>query len=164
LVGNAVGYDSQRRDSITVSSLPFRGVDAPLEDEPHVSWWKQPDFLKALLRNLLFAGVVLTTVVLLYRALFTLPKTAETAAQDSLPRTVAELEAARAAGASGSPLALNKGGTSPLLDDAEPLEKQEETELRKRILEKLGQSPRKGFRIVQDWLEDDTLPMPATES
>jgi flagellar biosynthesis/type III secretory pathway M-ring protein FliF/YscJ len=69
---------------------------------------------------------------------------------DLLPRTVAEIEAARK---DEGLLALSKA--AGLLEEGEPLDKQEELELKNRIISKLDESPRKGFRIVQDWLEEE---------
>jgi len=150
LVGNAVGFDAQRRDSINISSLPFHATELAPEEVTQGPWWKSPEVVHQVGHNgllLLLAGIAL---LILYRTIYRQPITPDVTPDLSVPRTVAELEAAREE--SGG--ALPKGAAG-LINDDEPLEKQEEAELRKRILEKLTESPRKGFRIVQDWLEED---------
>ncbi len=52
LVGNAVGFDSQRRDSITVNSMAFRVGDiAPTEEVVPKRWWENSDLVNIALRN-----------------------------------------------------------------------------------------------------------------
>lgn len=151
LVATAVGFDSQRRDSITVSSLPFRTDDiAPVEEEPPAFDWQL--FAHNLTRNGLLA-----TVLLLFFFLVLRPFLRWAAASDverelaRLPTTVSELEAARQ---DQGILALAK--EIPVLEDPEPLEKQEEAELTKKIVDRMTKYPKKGLRIVQEWVEEDT--------
>ncbi len=39
-------------------------------------------------------------------------------------------------------------------EEAESLEKREEAELKRRIIERLDKTPKKGFTIVEEWIED----------
>jgi flagellar M-ring protein FliF len=148
LVGNAVGYDSQRRDSITVSSLPFRNTEVIPEDVvPEIPWWKKgynPMGLLGLGISLLFS-----LLLFLRRQL-----TGNSESDLQLPRTIAELEAE---GAEGS---AKKDNSLDFPEDTEPFEKLEEMELKKRILEKLSASPKKGFAVLSEWMEEENTLYP----
>ena len=39
-------------------------------------------------------------------------------------------------------------------EEAEPLEKREEMELRRRIMDRLGATPKKGLAVIEEWLEE----------
>ena len=39
-------------------------------------------------------------------------------------------------------------------EEAEPLEKKEELELRRRILERLTATPKKGLAVIEEWLDE----------
>lgn len=155
IVGNAVGFDIQRRDSITVSSLPFKTVDVFAEDEPAPGAFSLQDFSKHALRNGLIGLVILMFFFVIVRPLIRWATLSDVEKElQILPTTVAELEAARK---DEGMLALSRAAHQ--IEEAEPIEKREEEELRKKILEKVESSPRKGIRIVQDWLEEmDPVP------
>lgn len=153
LVANAVGIDGERRDSVTVNSMPFHTADLPsVGDFEGVAWWKGEDFHRQLLWVGLY-GVLLALFGLMIVRPFL--RWAGSSASEpefaTLPKTVAQLEAERKEEAL---LALGKGGTH-FIQDIEPLEKKEEQELRKKILDRMTETPRKGLRIVQDWLEEE---------
>ena len=164
LVANAVGIDDSRRDSITISSLPFHINEfLPAEEPPAGPWYRSQEFLRPLLRNGLFGLGALLFLLLFVRPMLkwaAKPEPKEAPAAPALPRTIAEIEAANK---EEGLLALTRA--PGLLEDVEPLEKKEEEELRKRIAERLGASPKKGFRIVQDWLEEEAaVPVPIAEA
>lgn len=159
IVSNAVGFDAERRDSITISSLPFKTIDVT---EPKVEL-APPTGLGAPYRYgiallaLLVAGFAILRPILRRRAA---KREAEHLAQlqkeeqlkQQLPKTVAELEAAKQTEllkANAEALGLSKGE-----DEATP-DQIEQAELLKKILEKLQQAPKKGVRIVQEWIETD---------
>lgn len=151
IVANAVGFDSQRRDSITVSSLPFKVSEFEVDDRkelaPLLTWREMvKQSTKPILLSLCFLAFSLLVLRPLLRSALMPPIEQEL---KTYPRTVEELE--RAQGKEGI-LALNK----PIpLEETEPMEKREEEGLKQKILERLDNSPRKGLRIIQEWLEDD---------
>lgn len=150
IVGNAVGFDIQRRDSITVSSLPFKAVEVFPNEEPLPTAFSLQDFSKNALRNGLIALVIMLFFFVVVRPLLRWATLADVEREiQILPSTVAELEAARK---DEGLLALSRAAQQ--LEESEPVEKREEEELRKKILERIDASPRKGLRIVQDWLEE----------
>lgn len=160
LVANAVGFDETRRDSITVTSLPFHAADlGPDEVAPEIPWYREP--------SLLWTGVaVLGIFASLGAFLFLLRKgnspsaPLETEIARQLvegPKTVAQLEAASSQ--DGRP---EIPGTER--KDLEPIEKQEEAELRKKILERLLASPKKGSVILEEWIHDDQARLTETEA
>lgn len=163
LVADAVGIDQDRRDSVTVNSLPFSGgselggLGAPPAEEAPVAWWQQEEFLRQLIRNGLIGGIILFFFMGVLRPFlkWILVPDAEVEVT-TLPRTVAEIEAARK---EEGLLSLGKSSTA-FLGEAEPMEKQEEEELKKRIMDRLTQTPKKGMRIVQDWLEAEVVKEP----
>lgn len=172
LVSNAVGFDESRRDSVTVNSMPFNGnseLSAALDntqnpDDGPTVWWQKEEFLRQIIRNALIGGVILFFFLVVLRPFLKWILVPDEAATEvtTFPRTVAEIEAASK---EEGLMALGKSPTAGLLGQAgEPIEKQEEEELKKRILERLGQSPQKGMRIVQDWLEAEVLPHPESEA
>lgn len=152
IVANAVGYDPQRRDSITVSCLPFKTTDiAPLAETTDFQW---QDFVKHALRNALLLAVILLFFFLVLRPFLSWATTSDIQqAIALLPKTVAELEAARQ---DPGMLALTKAAYA--FEEGEPFEKKEESELHKRVDERLANSPKKGVKIVQEWLEEDMPP------
>ncbi len=158
IVANAVGYDSQRRDSINISSLPFKVTDiTPADEVPNASVVNTQEFTHQLIRNGLIALVVLLFFILVVRPFLKWATLSDIQKETTLfPKTVAELEAAQR---DEGVLSLSKAAS--VLEEGEPLDKQEEEDLKKRIVDKLGLGPRKGFRIVQDWLDEDiALPKP----
>ena len=165
LVSNSVGIDDSRRDSISISSLPFHINEfLPVDEAPMGPWYQRPDFVKPLIRNVLLGLGALLFLFFFVRPMLkwvgSKPEPKETTAPPVLPRTVAEIEAANK---EEGLLALTR--STGLLEEVEPLEKKEEAELRKRIAERLEASPKKGFRIVQDWLEEEAaVPVPLTEA
>jgi len=157
IVGNAVGYDSQRRDSINITSLPFKVTDlSPTEEVPPAGLNTQ-EFVHQLIRNGLIALVVLLFFMLVVRPFLKWATLSDVQKEiNLLPKTIAELESARR---DDGVLSLTKAAS--VLEESEPLDKKEEEDLKKRIVDRLTETPRKGFRIVQDWLDDDVvLPKP----
>jgi len=170
LIANSVGFDNQRRDSITVSCLPFKasevftdGADVAQNGAGSISTpqWMQPWWVKALLAS---CGVSVFALLawIGIRSLKSSPAPSTDFALGSLPRTVAELEAGQAgggargvAGALGTPAALT-AKNPPLLQDFDSIDKQQELDLRNKIIERLGKTPKKGVQIVQDWLEEES--------
>jgi flagellar M-ring protein FliF len=151
LVANAVGYDAQRRDSITVSSLPFKVTDLTPADEVAPTALNTQELMRNGLKNGLIAMVILLFFFMVVRPFLRWATLGETEKEINLmPRTVAELQASRR---DEGLLALSKAASA--FDETEPLDKKEETELKEKIMERLGTTPRKGFRIVQDWLDED---------
>lgn len=150
VVANAVGFDTQRRDSITVSSLPFKTTDLSFADEPVPTGFSLQDFSRHAFRNGLIGLVILLFFFLVVRPLLRWATISDVEKEIKVfPTTVAELEAARR---DEGMLALSRAAAQ--LEESEPIEKREEEELRKKILEKIEGAPRKGLRIVQDWLEE----------
>jgi flagellar M-ring protein FliF len=163
IVSNAVGFDSQRRDSINLSCLPFNttnDVFAPEENLPITSVNQMKEWMPLIVKNLsigLFIVLFFTFVLrpfLKWASVTDLQKEAQ-----FLPKTVSELEAARV---DDRILALNKAATQ--FSEMEPIEKKEEEELKKKILEKMDGAPKKGVRIVQDWLEAEQQQQASHES
>ncbi len=155
LVANSIGFDDGRRDSLTITSMPFAQPDMGPAEEPMVGSPLSPRNNPYVRFGLIGLGALLLlwfVVRPMLRWVFGKPE------EDNLnvfPRTVAEIES----GATGAQvLALTQA--SAAIEDSEPLEKKEEEDLRKRILDKLGLHPKKGFRIVQDWLEEQAANEP----
>jgi flagellar M-ring protein FliF len=150
LVSNSVGLDETRRDSITVTSLPFRETElAPQEIIDTPAWYKEPRWIGTGAAALLVFLSLLGFLRLLTRK--TATEASAAMAQQILngPKTIAQLEALQSGDA--------KAGAIPpaLAEDAEPLEKREETELKRRIVERLEKAPKKGFTIIEDWIEEN---------
>jgi flagellar M-ring protein FliF len=153
IVANAVGYDTQRRDSITVSSLPFKGAEIFPADEIPSNQLNWPELYRQGLKNGLLALVVLLFFFLVLRPFLRWATLSDLEKEITLlPKTVAELEAARQ---DQGVLALTQAAS--VLDESEPMEKKEEEELKKRIEDRFESAPKKGIRIIQDWLEEDAL-------
>ena len=99
LVANAVGFDADRRDSITVSSLPFSSQDLK-QMEPEVSpTFQWTDLRNPMVRNGLIALVVLSFLFLVLRPFLKwMSLTQREEAMDigvaMTPQTVEELQAA----------------------------------------------------------------------
>jgi len=150
IVANAVGFDTQRRDSITVSSLPFGVPEVlPIED-PLPTGFLLQEFSQHAFRNGLIGLVLMLFFFVVVRPLLRWATVSDIEKEiNVLPTTIAELEASRR---DEGMLTLSRAAAQ--LEESEPIEKKEEEELRKKILEKLDNSPRKGIRIVQDWLEE----------
>jgi flagellar M-ring protein FliF len=187
LVANAVGFDADRRDSITVSSLPFSNIEVTEPQEQLKPWYDLKELSQHGIRNGLIALVVMMFFFLVLRPFlkWTLAsgETQEAGDQvpEMLPRTVSELESVVAAealppglGGSGlsvfgnslgvnSPLGASMNATGEVKDggSSESGEIKDdraiEEDLKIKILEKLQSSPKKGFRIVQEWLEETEL-------
>ncbi len=173
LVANSVGFDAQRRDSITVSCLPFRTTEFVPEEAPvvPVSWWNsQPLPLRIGIVSLA-ALIPFSLGMLLFLRKGRAAKSAESlstsgsalaAAAAGEPKTVAQLQAEAAAVASGlSPAAVAALSEGKPGVEAEPVEKQEEEALRKQIVERLGATPKKGLAVIEEWLEE---PEPRSEN
>lgn len=158
LVSNAVGYDPQRRDSVTVSSMPFQPAAEIVSDvEPPAErpFWHKPAATGG-------AGIVvlLLAYLMVVRPLrkWTRIEPARSAEAVALPRTVAEIEAEQ------ERLAAEAAArAADVVAEGEPQDKREQAELSKRILEKLIESPKKGIRIVQDWMDDEPSAVLALE-
>ncbi len=165
LVGNSVGFDEQRRDSITVSCLPFRPTELTPEEAPvtEVGWWKsQPTFFKV---GIIFLAAMVPLFLGLLLVLRRKPrkKAIETTVNE-FPKTVAQIQAevsgaavlsAPGAGAVTNPAeAALAGETAAAHGELESPEKQEEIDLRKKIVERLAITPKKGLAVVEDWLEE----------
>lgn len=162
LVENSIGFDDSRRDSVSVSSLPFRNYEMPEEaPAPELPWWKTKEVRDYAVRNLFIVLSGIALFFLLFRWLMRgqLPTMSESEENGLYPKTVAELEAARntdaLAALTNAPPAVTDGGT---------LEKREEFELKRQVLERFDGSPKKGIRVVQDWLEEDRSLSPVASS
>jgi flagellar M-ring protein FliF len=168
LVANSVGFDETRRDSITVSCLPFRNTELMPEEAPtpEVSWLSsQPMPLKIGLAFL--AAMIPLALGLLLMLRRRSRRSSLEASLSEFPRTVAEIQAETLAaagmgagsiqGVGGVAGALGANGAlavGTLGEEAEPLEKLEEIELRRRILERLTSTPKKGLAVLEEWLEE----------
>ena len=166
LVANSVGFDETRRDSITVSCLPFRATELAPEDVPpaNVSWFSSQPVGVRIGLGLLGALLPFSLLMLLFLR-GKAKKSAAEAALGEFPRTVAELQAQAAAGgaagaASGGALALAEGGTG---EEADTLEKKEEMDLRRRIVDRLTATPKKGIAVIEEWLDEPEPKAPSTE-
>lgn len=159
LVANSVGFDEQRRDSITVSCLPFRSTDIAVEEAPQapVSLWNQQT---VPVKIGVIAALALLPLMLAGWLLLRKGKTvvAEAQAVTSFPKTVAQLEAEALGLAPPAKSSENKNGVLP--PEVEPIEKQEENELRNRILERLTSTPRKGLAVIEEWMEEPSVTDP----
>ncbi len=180
LVANAVGFDADRRDSITVSSLPFSSQDLKQMDPEVSPTFQWTDLRNPMVRNGLIALVVLSFLFLVLRPFLkwmSLAKREE--AMDigvaMTPQTVEELQAAvgamqREKGTAMEAEASLSGDTSNLIAQMEKNDqednkvkdlfadteaKKEEKRLRNLIVEKMEKSPKKGFLIIQEWLEEE---------
>jgi flagellar M-ring protein FliF len=150
LVANSVGFDEQRRDSITVSCLPFRSTELVSEEPsvPPATWWSsQPAPLRIGL------GILAALLPIGLGFLVFLRKGRNTALEkvSEFPKTVAQIEA-EVAGVPNPALV-----ESPLGEEAEPLEKKEELELKRRIMDRLGATPKKGLAVIEEWLLEPEL-------
>ena len=153
LVADSIGYDEGRRDSITINSMPFAITDlSPPGSVPTTGpWWSKEELTRHLVRNGLIALVIIVFFFLVLRPFLKWSSAADLAGElESLPRTVAEIE-----GNSPADL-LSLSEASPVLEESEPLDKREEKELKEKILARLQDSPKKGYRIVQDWIDEGT--------
>lgn len=156
IVANAVGFDPERRDSLTVSSLPFKNTDmTPVADEvPKAFNWQE--LMNQGVKNLFILLVILLFFFGVLRPFLRWATLTDMQTELlSYPTTIQELEKARK-----DEGILNLSKSIPLIQDKQPIEKIEEEELRKKVEEKLGQLPKKGFRIVQEWLEDELIKNP----
>lgn len=181
LVANAVGFDAQRRDSINVSSMPFKGADVEMAPKEELPVWNLRNLQSPLLRNGLIALVLLSFIFLVMRPFvkWLVAKDKEGKSDTAVafqPQTVGELEAAVKNG-----MEIDSLMTAPAFETSEPNEellaqmreneekenvirdlfketesKKEEKQLRNLIMEQLEKSPKKGFRVIQEWLEEDT--------
>jgi flagellar M-ring protein FliF len=181
LVANAVGFDAQRRDSITVSSMPFNNTDLNVPEAEPVPGFSVQNLKMPLIRNGLIALVILSFMFMVLRPFLKWVTGADEKrklAEDGLttvPRTVEELEAAVQASAEGSITAseaiedalTNKGLAAQMEKNdeqdnvirdifSETESKKEEKRLKNLILEQLEKSPKKGVRIIQEWFEEDS--------
>jgi len=186
LVANAVGFDAERRDSITVSSMPFNSNEIKETEEKPVPGFTWQNLGSQVVRNGIIALVFLTFFFLVLRPFLkwisaSEEKNGSQSETTLVPRTVEELEAAvRASGGTGeqaeqaAEALLTPSGTSSNQalvaqmaeneeDDnvirgvfSDTAERKEERKLRKLILESLEKSPKKGFRILQDWIEEES--------
>jgi flagellar M-ring protein FliF len=170
LVANAVGFDVQRRDSITVSSLPFSNLESLAIEEPAAPAPFSLDELKRHgVRNGLIGLLILTFFFMLVRPFtkWTAQETKRKKELESVPQnfpvTVAELEKAvqdqiseklELPAAALKPEVLMSSDAEPKDESLENLEKLEQEELKAKILDRLQKFPKKGIRIVQDWLEE----------
>ena len=131
LVANSVGIDDSRRDSITISSLPFHINEfMPAEEVPAGPWYQRQEFVRPLIRNGLIGLGILLFLVFFVRPMLkwaAKPEPKQEPAVSAFPRTVAEIEAANK---EEGLLALTR--STGLLEEVEPLEKKEEAELRKK--------------------------------
>lgn len=202
LVANAVGFDQQRRDSITVSSMPFQNPEAELPAEVPKGPFNWDELSKHGVRNGVIGLVFLMFFFMVLRPFLKWITGADEKKRKlaevmptTVPKTVEELEAAvreaQAAGqtpeqAAESVLALAEGttaeGTLMSQDPNDPnsiagmamsegggsggsgdggksddpkADAEQDRSLKDRILEGLNKSPKKGFRILQEWLDED---------
>lgn len=185
LVANAVGYDTQRRDSITVSSLPFQMPEVIPDEEVPASPWDLKELQKHGVRNGFIALTILLFFFLVLRPFLkwltqTEIRKTVSVVPNVLPRKVTEVEelvqAEKIADkleserkiteltkahekAQSELMALTKANEEALL--SENPEKVEGEKLKNKILELINNSPKKGFRVIQDWLDqEDTVPVP----
>lgn len=100
IAANAVGFDDTRRDSITVSSLPFKNTDVAPADEVPPGKWDMNELMKHGVRNGIIGLVTLLFFFLVLRPFLKwstaneLEKKIENSIPELLPKTVAELEKA----------------------------------------------------------------------
>ncbi|NBY20559.1 flagellar M-ring protein FliF [bacterium] len=191
LVANAVGFDQERRDSITISSLPFSNIEVTEPIETPKPWYDLKELSEHGIRNGMIALVVMMFFFLILRPFLKWtvaseePSKGSDSVPDILPKTVSELESVVRAEALPPAMATNEGVTefSVFSNDA-PENAQEnitlsennpagsnnnenatgfpssmddkavEEDLKAKILEHLQNSPKKGFRIVQEWLDE----------
>ena len=191
LVANAVGFDQERRDSITISSLPFSNIEVTEPIETPKPWYDLKELSEHGIRNGMIALVVMMFFFLILRPFLKWtvaseePSKGSDSVPDILPKTVSELESVVRAEALPPAMAVNEGVTefSVFSNDAPETsqenitlsenktsgssndpnnegfpssmdEKAVEEELKAKILERLQNSPKKGFRIVQEWLDE----------
>lgn len=191
LVANTVGFDNERRDSITVSSLAFNNIDVNETQEPVKPWYDLKELSEHGIRNGMIALVVIIFFFMVLRPFLKWTMAPQEKREDPgsvsgiLPKTVSELESGVNAGALPAPsgvteLSVFSGGrntedrrilkaetnTLSNSDDqsqgagnADDLEKPfndraMEEDLKTKILERLQVSPKKGIRVVQEWLEE----------
>jgi len=170
LVANTVGFDPERRDSITVSSMPFKPLDS-LEDETAIPVaLDKNEIMRHAIRNGLIGLVLLTFFFFLVRPWMKWSSTKEETQKSEMekaveseiavrPRTVAEIEA----GVVSQSELMPGGVATAMFEEMEPMEKKEGQELKKKLEEKMAQSSGKGLRIIQEWLEE-TAPTPMQEA
>jgi flagellar M-ring protein FliF len=181
LVANAVGFDAQRRDSINVSSMPFKGAEIEIEPKEELPVWNLRNLQSPLLRNGLIALVLLSFVFLVMRPFvkWLVSKEKDSQLEAALafqPQTVEQLETAVKNGMEIDSMIADSLSQSDLpnaellaqMQENEEKEnvirdlfketesKKEEKQLRNLILEQLEKSPKKGFRVIQEWLEEDS--------
>ncbi|MFM8315224.1 MAG: flagellar basal-body MS-ring/collar protein FliF, partial [Deltaproteobacteria bacterium] len=98
LVANAVGFDNERRDSLTVSSLPFSAIDVTEPQETPKPWYDLKELSQHGIRNGLIALVVMMFFFMVLRPFLKWTVGADEdekkndAVPDMLPKTVSELE------------------------------------------------------------------------
>ena len=153
IVENAIGFDGQRRDSMTMTSLPFMENEFGADHETSsglMSLQHTPHWLMPLLRQLggVLAAVFFFLLVirpLLRQLMEYQPKVAQT----MMPKTVEQLETARR-----NPEILSLAAAATQLNLAESIEKSEQANLKKMILEKMNKEPKKALRIIKDWVDE----------
>ncbi len=149
IVQNAVGFDAERRDSITVTCLPFQNLETGEDGIEKHPWWEGS--LGVVLKNSVLGLLFALFFFGMIRPFLKWFVTKETEKQLTvLPKTVDEIAIARQ---DQSIRALAKAAN--LFDVTQTIEKHETDDLKKRIEERLGQVPAKGGRIIQDWVDED---------
>lgn len=171
LVANAVGFDAQRRDSITVSSMPFKSTDLTTPESEPVPGFSLQNMKMPLIRNGLIALVLLSFMFMVLRPFMKWVTGADEKSKlveadlTGTPKTVEELEAAVQA-SSGDEAVMNSNLIAQMEKNdeednvirdifSETDSKKEEKRLRNLIVEQLEKAPKKGVRIIQEWLEED---------
>ncbi len=180
LVANAVGFDAQRRDSITVSSMPFNNTELNVPEAEPAPGISLQNLKMPLIRNGLIALVLMSFMFMVLRPFLKWITGADEKRKlaeeelTTIPRTVEELEAAVQASAEGSVSASeaiedalsNRGLVAQMEKNdeennvirdifSETESKKEEKRLKNLIMEQLEKSPKKGVRIIQEWIEED---------
>ncbi len=153
LVENAIGFDPDRRDSISVTSMSFANsfLDVSSEETPVMT---RKELITELIRNGLIGLVILAFFFLVLKPYLKWFHTKDELLENlPLPKTVEELQSVKL-GPKEALLKLSQSSSLVEETDTTSEQKKDEEELKEKIIEKINKAPKKASRIIQDWIEE----------
>jgi len=157
LVENAIGFSSQRGDTVSVINMPFTA--AQKEAEKSLPWWRQA-WLWDGVRQAVPYLIALILGLMVYRAMRramgaggTKKGRRDEAAEPETPAVSAESRAAQGTGLGGGPELAAAGMPGALAPDTVHLSNTLEADAA-ISRELVKQDPRRAAQVVKEWLSD----------